>query len=268
MEKLSRSQFIFKTGFIFLLILFVLGCDRFNTPLVESTEGSSLKIVRLPIVDDSAIPPDLQKAYRDDAARLAVRLLTQFGGDSSNTVKIPHRLMRPIYNGLVLFYLTKNVYGYDQVFRIHTFPRPEIHRVILKLDSTYSWVQNLRKEHIPTGNAVFDLLIKRYQLQIEKYYVQSIGHFATLFSEEPININVLSEALGKIYGVIYAEPIGWIGDGPDIEVNSNGEYWSYKYILKWGDCPSGCINQHYWLYHIYPDGKVVFVEEGGSPLEE
>lgn len=36
--------------------------------------------------------------------------------------------------------------------------------------------------------------------------------------------------------------------------------------LGWGDCPSGCIDEHSWLYAVGPDGSVTLQSEGGSAV--
>jgi hypothetical protein len=36
--------------------------------------------------------------------------------------------------------------------------------------------------------------------------------------------------------------------------------------VGWGDCPSGCINEHTWLYAIGPDGSVTLQSEGGADV--
>jgi hypothetical protein len=36
--------------------------------------------------------------------------------------------------------------------------------------------------------------------------------------------------------------------------------------LGWGDCPSGCLDEHSWLYAVSPDGSVTLQSEGGSAV--
>jgi hypothetical protein len=36
--------------------------------------------------------------------------------------------------------------------------------------------------------------------------------------------------------------------------------------LGWGDCPSGCIEEHTWTYAVLPDGEVRLQSEGGSAV--
>jgi hypothetical protein len=36
--------------------------------------------------------------------------------------------------------------------------------------------------------------------------------------------------------------------------------------VGWGDCPSGCIDEHTWVYAVAPDGTVTLQSEEGDPL--
>jgi putative transposase len=41
---------------------------------------------------------------------------------------------------------------------------------------------------------------------------------------------------------------------------------SLRYLVKWGDCPAGCINKHFWEFQVTFDGAVRFTGSGGDPL--
>jgi hypothetical protein len=36
----------------------------------------------------------------------------------------------------------------------------------------------------------------------------------------------------------------------------------------WGDCPSGCIEEHEWIYEVSSTGQVSLVDETGDPVPE
>lgn len=36
--------------------------------------------------------------------------------------------------------------------------------------------------------------------------------------------------------------------------------------VGWGDCPSGCIDEHTWVYAVAPDGAVTLQSEDGSDV--
>jgi len=36
--------------------------------------------------------------------------------------------------------------------------------------------------------------------------------------------------------------------------------------IGWGDCPSGCIDRHSWIYRVTADGLVTLESETGDPM--
>jgi hypothetical protein len=36
--------------------------------------------------------------------------------------------------------------------------------------------------------------------------------------------------------------------------------------MGWGDCPSGCIDEHRWRYAVQPDGAIQLLGESGDPV--
>ena len=48
----------------------------------------------------------------------------------------------------------------------------------------------------------------------------------------------------------------------------DGGAYEIALTLGWGDCPSGCIEQHTWVYRVTADGQVSLLEESGDPVPE
>lgn len=44
--------------------------------------------------------------------------------------------------------------------------------------------------------------------------------------------------------------------------------WRVVFHVGWGDCPSGCIDEHTWTYDVEPDGSVTLVGETGPSLPQ
>jgi hypothetical protein len=38
--------------------------------------------------------------------------------------------------------------------------------------------------------------------------------------------------------------------------------------VGWGDCPSGCINEHVWDFEVSADGQVTLIGESGDPISD
>jgi hypothetical protein len=57
-----------------------------------------------------------------------------------------------------------------------------------------------------------------------------------------------------------------IGQAAWYEVAPSGEGWEVLIRIGWGDCPSGCINEHRWTYAVGRDGGVELTHEQGDAL--
>lgn len=79
---------------------------------------------------------------------------------------------------------------------------------------------------------------------------------------EPYHPVVLASLYVSEEGVLFVEPNGMGVDGDDIIATELGEY-TFKH--GWGDCPSGCISDHYWVFTVV-DGHVILVREYGDDV--
>lgn len=61
-----------------------------------------------------------------------------------------------------------------------------------------------------------------------------------------------------------------IGQGTWYEVTPASGVGSFLVTVNvgWGDCPSGCIDRHEWLYAVAPDGTVTLQSESGPPVPD
>jgi hypothetical protein len=50
------------------------------------------------------------------------------------------------------------------------------------------------------------------------------------------------------------------------EVTETSDGYRVLVHAGWGDCPSGCINNHEWVYTVSTAGEVALLEESGDPV--
>ena len=67
--------------------------------------------------------------------------------------------------------------------------------------------------------------------------------------------------------------LGFEAKNPDMigqccwwEVTQSSDGYRVVVHAGWGDCPSGCINEHEWIYNVSPTGEVALLEETGDPV--
>jgi hypothetical protein len=82
--------------------------------------------------------------------------------------------------------------------------------------------------------------------------------------EQAAQLVVASDARFK--GVGPRDP-NLIGGCCFYDASTNGD-GSFRVTIEigWGDCPSGCINRHHWVYSVAADGTVALDREDGPPV--
>ncbi|HJT63202.1 MAG TPA: carboxypeptidase-like regulatory domain-containing protein [Candidatus Limnocylindria bacterium] len=76
----------------------------------------------------------------------------------------------------------------------------------------------------------------------------------------------LAAAQDPLFAGIAPRDPGLIGQAAWSEVTETDAGWQVVFRIGWGDCPSGCIDEHVWTYKVAPTGEVTRIEETGSPL--
>lgn len=179
-------------------------------------------------------------------------------------MELPADLVRTLYNALVL------VHNFDhpardsvvEIYRIRP-PTWPLYEVIVGIDTTHEWTRAWREGVALTGNRAVDDLVEAYELEIKR--VGFFGDWVTLRAGRALNTVALSARLKEITGVRYAEPNGVGGDPPDIRARDLGTEWELTYRLGYGDCPSGCIQEHFWIFSVSTSGRVSFSGSSGDP---
>jgi hypothetical protein len=87
-----------------------------------------------------------------------------------------------------------------------------------------------------------------------------------------ISITTPAEAAARV-GEVAPGLAGITGRDPDVigaccfwEAVETEAGYTLTYEVGWGDCPSGCIERHHWVYAVSRDGAVTLVSEDGSPV--
>jgi len=76
------------------------------------------------------------------------------------------------------------------------------------------------------------------------------------------NPELLSDIYREAPGVLSASASRFHGDGSDITVT---EPETYTFVRAWGDCPSGCVYKHSWMFTA-TGCEVSLIAEYGDPL--
>lgn len=219
-------------------------------------------------VDEGELPAELLADYREDAARLAVRHRRALDQSPLGEVRVPEPLAEDLYGALVRV-ATFDHPASDSVtalYKVHTFPEPVLHRLLLGVDPDAGWTEAWRDGRRETGNPDVDGLVETYGLDLERYRAREGGpDLAVLVSEDPLDIEALARRFLPVEGVVSAEPDGVAGDGNDIRAAALGPGWRLEFSVGFGDCPAGCISRHIWTFRVDGDGAVTFLGSEGPP---
>ena len=69
-----------------------------------------------------------------------------------------------------------------------------------------------------------------------------------------------------MFNSIKAANAGSVGQAAAYDAQQSGDGFSVTVTMGSGDCLSGCINQHTWLYSVRSDGTVTLVSEQGDEV--
>lgn len=261
MNNITRLLFVL----LILEAVIFTGCTL--NPSSESPWEGEYHDLRYPVIrdfDNLDISEDHLAAYGLDADRLTVRLMRALGEPASNDIDIPAELRESILNGLLAIYVTDNLAPRDSVIElnnIHTFFYPALYEIIVSADINQSYMKAWATGNRLTGNAVIDGLMEAFDLEL-KQYNSSWNAYVVLRAGRPLNLLPLAARFASVWGVGYAEPNGFCCDGSDLTLELSGMNWVYTFALKWGDCPSGCIDEHHWLFSVDAGGTVTYLGNG------
>lgn len=117
---------------------------------------------------------------------------------------------------------------------------------------------------IETGNRELDALLFSLQpTKVEKAPFDVV----TLWFARWVDIEELGARFGD-FSFLYSSPVCHCMDGDDIELVDEETQARLTFHVKWEDCHSGCLNDHWWEIIVPHDPGLPaeLVDEGGNPL--
>ena len=249
-----------KKSFYALVLLFLISCNR------NPFESDNLKYSK------SDLPPltDSTKAlYYKDAAYLEFENLCKNKETKYSQVRMDENNIQHYYDDLLTIY--NNSYKisdsfFENFFHIHTFGTIMLYGISVGVDTSKSWVGQWVNGNNETGLDAIDSIIGNYDLEIthSHYYLFGDWYSFKIKSKEPINYYALIQKFKDTGEFRYVDPWGLAGDGSTISFESGR---AYKFALRWGDCPAGCINSHYWQIEV-ENNRTALLKEGGAPITQ
>lgn len=216
-------------------------------------------------------PDTVRIQYANDADRLALRRVYTEASHYMDSANIPASWSDSLLDALMAVHNVDSIPAADTVirmFKIHTLPQPVLNSFYLAADSNLYWMQQIHKNVFPTGVDSFDMLIKRHQLKVARYYpLPAFNYHIVVFeSDRNYNFEVISNHFDSLSGVYYANRYAVAGDGDNIQAVVDSTFTDLEYAHGWGDCPSGCMQRRYWKFRVFHDCSVLFLGSYGNLL--
>ena len=215
----------------------------------------------------SAVPSSIDRQFKRDAARMALRLDVE----KEDARYLPVAIGRDNINGL--YKALCNIYVNDETGKsiakcnIHTFPNPSIDHIVIIYKRSADWAAPLRQGISETTSKDFNKLLDQYELAIEKHVQWNETQDAiTLRSKEPLNMAALAGQFDNIPGVVQIDLGLPKFGGNDIKAKRVTGGWEIEFLYSFGASAGGSGKQHSWKFKASDNGQVSLIKESGEPL--
>lgn len=216
------------------------------------------------------LPAALAAAYKEDAARLAVREALTSTTTEEDQAEIPPARVAYFYELLTkIYWMGIDSANIPDLSGIHCFPRTHLRRILVTLtpDSRFEepWGQGIAL----TSDLYINQLFSRYGLKVNNFRRDPSGATLMLDADRDINTPALAHALAQVPGIRAAEEEHMMGDGNNIEFGGEGKNQvALRLSIGTGDCMAGCIQRKFWIFYVDAAGKVTYMgTRGNIPAE-
>lgn len=215
------------------------------------------------------VPKRLERKFRRDAARIALRLTAEQEDLRYQSIDIPRGTIETFFNLLSTIYVNDETAKSIANCNVHTFPDPSIDRFVVIFDKNVAWAEPLQMGISETDSDEINELLDEYNLVLDKHVQWNDTQDAiTIRSKEPLNMAALANEFYNVEGVAEIDLGVPKVSGNDIQVRRVEAGWAVHYILRFGSQITGNGKQHAWIYQANDKGEVRLLKEEGDPIPE
>jgi hypothetical protein len=242
------------------LVLIVASCK---------SDINNIKQLKYSEADLKPLNDSTKNQYYKDAAFIEFGELIKDSIKKANQVELNENSILSYYDDLLYIYdnsfkISNTFFEYATL--LHSYASSVLYQITLTVDTNKSWSGNWKNGKKSTGLQEIDTIISNYNLNVHFVFESQGKYLYEIKSIAPLNYLSLIKKLKETEEFIYVEPTVLVGGGSNISLKIENNYRHYKYYFGWGDCPSGCINYHYWTIEL-KEKEIILVEEGGDPLK-
>jgi len=149
------------------------------------------------------IPKSLERKFRRDAARLALRLEAEQEDLRYLGISIPPANVQLVYSILTNIYLEDETAKSIAKCNVHTFPNPSIDQFVIIYEKDIDWAAPLLDGINETDSDEFNDLLDEYDFILENHEKWTdTEDIIVVRSKEPLNMAALANEFYNIEGVV------------------------------------------------------------------
>lgn len=243
---------------------------------------ASVSFLQAQSVQSSCMSGDSLYNYYDfDATKLAIRELYNNNATDTAEIVVAEEHKENIMAALLAVHQAYSLPSRDEVvdfFNIHALEAPVTNSFVLYVDTSFAWVREWENSEIFTGLDAIDSWVDSFDLVLsrstEMVYNEDLGGDylkVSIQTNHQLNMKPLMAAFVQVDGVVGADQEVYESDTQkDIkyEYNEPGNYVNLTYSYGWGDCQTGCTNEHFWTFRVdLNDCTVELTSDGGDILQ-
>lgn len=220
--------------------------------------------------NSTEVPLKLNRKFRRDAARIALRLESGAEDLRFQNINIPQSKIDEIFYILQQVYLSGETGKTVSRCNVHTFPNPAIDHFKIVFDNSIDWAELLNDGISETTNETFNDLLDEYDLVIENHEKWTDEQdILVVRSSSPLNMAALANEFYNIEGIIEID----LGipelSGNDIQFKKSENGWEIHYVLTiGGSLLQTTKKEHVWIFEVDLNGEVKFLSEEGEPIPD
>ena len=188
-----------------------------------------------------------------------------------NQIYLNHIKLEQYYADLILIHKKSYSLGnsfFENFLDVSNLQAPIMYMMFAVVDSSKEWIQNIINGNNFTGVESIDSLINNYVVEFTNPIPFNEDYMINIYSDIPYNTYALSNKFLNTNEFNYFGPNVIFGDASSIKFRTENSLRIYIYRLGWGDCETGCMNNHYWEISVDENNIVKLFNEYGDPLPE
>lgn len=214
------------------------------------------------ITQSSCVAADsIKEKYKNDANQLVLRNIYRNELAQIDSIKIPNSRSDTLLRGLLAIYNLDSLKERDTIFDFYDIRAREaaaMTSIYMNVDSSITWVKNIKNGVTPVGEPIIDRLLQDYKMKVDSYFPLFKSNEVMLtFKSIDTNLNItpIVKGLKPLSEISRACTNFQWSSGYDIHDSIHSNH--VEYIFSIGGFMPGSVS-HYFGFRVYFDCSVEY----------